>query len=226
MNDSANLTSELVADYLREHPDLLCEHPDVIDLLQWPEDPRAASLVQHQALRLRRRNEQLEGQLKHLASIAGENERLMQRLHQLTLDVMTAESNARFIQRLFERLARDFSAESARLHLVDARPELAALECVTSHGNKRPDWFDKLIDKGETYCGRLTRKKTALLFPESPASIGSSALVPVAGLGLLAIGSHNEERFYPGMGTLFLDLLASTIAHRLSALESDDRKSA
>ncbi len=226
MNDSATLNSDLIAEYLRQHPDLLCQHPELIEVLQWPEDPRASSLMQYQTLRLRRRNQQLEAQLKHLSSIAGENERLMQRLHQLTLDLMRTESDACFITRLFERLARDFSAASARLHLVDARPELADLDGVINHDGKCPDWLDKLIDKGQPYCGRLTRKKAQLLFPESAALVGSSALLPITGVGLLAIGSTDESRFYPGMGTVFLDLLSNTIAHRLTALESDDRKSA
>ena len=226
MSDTTALSQEQVADYLRQHPDLLRHHPELIDHLQWPEDPRTTSLIQHQILRLRHRNEQLESQLQHLAGIAGENERLMQRLHQLTLEVMTAESNAGFVSRLFELLAGEFSAEMASLHLTDAHPDLEGLDCVQAHPGKRPDWFDKLLDKGVPYCGRLTRKKAELLFPEQSAKIGSSALVPVPGLGLLAIGSEREDRFHPAMGTLFLELLSTTIAFRLKRLERDDRKRA
>ena len=226
MSDSTTLSREQVAEYLRLNPDLLRQHPDIIDQLEWPDDPRSTSLIQHQVLRLRKRNEQLELQLKQLAAIAGENERLMQRLHQLTLEVMTAGSNADFVTRLFELLARDFSAEMAGLHLVDAHPDLEELDCVQSHPGTRPDWFDKLLDKGVPYCGRLTRKKAELLFPQQSAAIGSSALVPVPGLGLLAIGSEREDRFHPAMGTLFLELLSATIAFRLKRLERDDRKRA
>jgi uncharacterized protein YigA (DUF484 family) len=220
------LNQEQAAAYLRQHPDLLCRYPELIDQLQWPEDPRATSLSQHQVLRLRQRNQQLELQLQQLAGIAGENERLMQRLHQLTLDLMTADSNVHFIERLFDRLAHDFSAETARLHLIGEHPELAELDCVSLHAGKRPDWFDALRDKSAPYCGRLTREKSAFLFPEVSTDIGSSALIPIAGTGLLAIGSEQENRFHPGVGTLFLELLGTTIAYRLKRAESDDRKSA
>jgi len=239
MNDTAALPDETsddglnpeldhaqVAAYLFRHPDLLCHHPELIEQLQWPEDPRSISLIQHQVLRLRRRNEQLEQQLQQLTGIAGENERLMQRLHQLTLDVMTTESNASFIARLFERLAQDFSTESARLHLVLDDPDLAGLDCVHSHTGKRPEWFDKLLDKGQPYCGRLTRKKAELLFPDQAEEIGSSALIPIPAIGLLAIGSDNQDRFHPAMGTLFLELLGRTIGYRLTRLEHNDRKRA
>ncbi len=226
MSDNMSLNAEQVADYLRDHPDLLRHYPELIDHLQWPEDPRSTSLIQHQVSRLRKRNEQLEHQLKQLAAIAGDNERLMQRLHQLTLEVMTAESNASFVTRLFKLLARDFSAEMASLHLVDAHPDLDDLDCVHIHAGTRPDWFDKLLDKSLPYCGRLTRKKAEFLFPRQSTAIGSSALVPVPGLGLLAIGSEREDRFHPAMGTLFLELLSATIAFRLKRLERDDRKRA
>lgn len=219
-------SADEVAAYLAQHPDFLCHFPELIDRLECPEDPRSTSLIQHQVLRLRRRNEQLELQLRQLTGIAGENEKLMQRLHQLTLDVMTADSAASFISRLFERLTEDFSAETAGLHLIHEHPELAELDSVHTHLSKRPDWFDKLLDKRLPYCGRLPRKKAELLFPEQASTIGSSALIPIPAIGLLAIGSQREDRFHPAMGTLFLELLGSTIAYRLTVAERDDRKRA
>ena len=226
LNPDEGLSPDQVARYLAQHPDFLCHYPELIDALEWRDDPRSTSLIQHQVLRLRRRNEQLEQQLKQLTGIAGENEKLMQRLHQLTLDVMTADSAASFISRLFECLAQDFSAEAAGLHLIHEHSELAELDCVHTHASKRPDWFDTLLDKRLPYCGRLPRKKSELLFPAQAASIGSSALIPIPGVGVLAIGSNSEDRFHPAMGTLFLELLGSTIAYRLTLAERDDRKRA
>ena len=44
----------------------------------------------------------------------------------------------------------------------------------------------------------------------------SSALLPLgdndATLGMLAIGSGDANRFHPGMGTVFLKLIAETVA--------------
>ena len=42
--------------------------------------------------------------------------------------------------------------------------------------------------------------------------------------GLMAIGSSDEARFYPGMGTLFLDLLADVISTNLSAAEPREQR--
>jgi uncharacterized protein YigA (DUF484 family) len=44
---------------------------------------------------------------------------------------------------------------------------------------------------------------------------------------MMAIGSSDETRFYPGMGTLFLDLLANVISSSLtSGDELEQRRSA
>ena len=46
-------------------------------------------------------------------------------------------------------------------------------------------------------------------------------------LGMMAIGSSDQNRFYPGMGTLFLDLLAQVVTSRLALEEPQkQRKSA
>ena len=50
------------------------------------------------------------------------------------------------------------------------------------------------------------------LFGALAAEVKSTVLMPIAGLGMLAIGSHDTDRFHPGMGTVFLKLIAEAIA--------------
>jgi uncharacterized protein YigA (DUF484 family) len=35
-------------------------------------------------------------------------------------------------------------------------------------------------------------------------------LLPLQGIGLMAVGSHEPNRFFPGMGTLFLRMMAES----------------
>ena len=57
--------------------------------------------------------------------------------------------------------------------------------------------------------------------------VQSTALVPLGDDGLLAIGSSDPARFYPGMGTLFLDLLSQVVTARLALeIPQKQRKSA
>jgi len=41
-------------------------------------------------------------------------------------------------------------------------------------------------------------------------------LMPVAGVGVIAVGSRDGNRFFPGMGTLFLRLMGENFAAALA----------
>lgn len=226
MSDENSLKEADVIEWLASNADLFERRPELLDAIELPHGTGASSLIEVQVARLRRENHQLRTQLETLAGIAGENERLMQRLHQLTLEVMTTRSTREFTERLIERLAEDFDAHSVRLHLLAAHPALDEVAAVTTHDAPVADWFDALLDGGKIEFGRFTRAKLEALFPNGHASIGSAALVPIPKVGLLAIGAESAERFHPGMGTLFLELLGTTIRHRLEQDRSDQRKRA
>jgi uncharacterized protein YigA (DUF484 family) len=213
-------------EWLRANPDLFRKHPELLDEMKLPHAANAASLIEHQVERLRSQNQELRDRLKTLAGIAGENERLMQRLHQLTLEVMTADSTAAFMDELFERLAEDFNADRVRLHLLTPNTELADATQVVRPAEQIPEWFERLVAQGRTDCGRLTREKMGFLFADRAESIGSAAVVPISGVGVLAIGASAEDRFHPDMGTLFLELLGTTIRYRLEKPGAEHRKRA
>lgn len=212
--------------WLKANPDLLTEHPELLDDLILSHQAGTASLIERQVERLRSENRELKEQLTGLTRIAAENERLMQRLHRLTLEVMSADSAGQFLECLFERLARDFKADHVRLWLLGSGPDEATDAGISLLPDPPPAWLDRLFESGKTECGRLTQEKRKLLFSEHSNSIGSAALVPIPAIGLLVIGTESAERFFPGMGTLFLELLGKTIAYRLEFFEADHRKRA
>ena len=75
--------------------------------------------------------------------------------------------------------------------------------------------FAEFLKRGEPLCGRLQPEKLDYLFGGEKDAVQSSVLMPVghAGMlaGMLAIGSGDAHRFHPGMGTVFLKLIAETI---------------
>ena len=219
-------TEPELIEWLKAHPDLFKDHPEMLDHMNLPHAAGTASLIEHQVERLRAENRDLRDKLTTLAGIAGENERLMQRLHQLTLEVMTAESTAAFMERLFDRLAEDFNADRVRLHLLAPCAELTDVVQVVGPVEQPPEWFDRLVTSGRTECGRLTLEKMAFLFADRAPSIGSAAVVPISDIGVLAIGAEAQARFHPGMGTLFLELLGTTIRYRLEKPGAEHRKRA
>lgn len=226
MNDSTALNAESVAEYLQDHPDFLTRHPEVLDRLQLPhESGEAVSLIERQVEQLRARNEKLTNQLNQLIKVASDNEALMTRLHDLTLELMTIGDLGTFFDRLSDVLQEEFEADvlnislygqsiaaSDRTPIFEVDPEDADVQSLQPQ-----------LEKGESSCGRLNRNKLDLLFRSRAQWVQSTALVPIGDKGYLAIGSSDPARFYPGMGTLFLDLLAQVIITRLE-LEAPEQQ--
>ena len=216
---------DVVASYLRKHPDFLQEFPDVLASLRLSHESGAAvSLIERQVEQLRASNEDLNRQLSRLVQVAAENERLMSRLHRLTLELMTTESQREFFSRLGDSLLNDFKADIVQICLFDHATAAAAGEEVRALAADDPalEPFRAHLEKDRTVCGRLGESKLEFLFGDKARWVQSTALVPLGKQGadgLLAIGSSDPARFYPGMGTLFLDLLAEVISTRLAHQE-------
>ena len=65
-------------------------------------------------------------------------------------------------------------------------------------------------------CGRLQPDKHALLYGVRAEEVQSTALLPLAGVGLVAVGSADPNRFFPGMGTLFLRMMGEALVTALA----------
>jgi len=58
-----------------------------------------------------------------------------------------------------------------------------------------------------------------VLYAGRAEEVQSSALLPLPGVGLIAVGSHDGNRFYPGMGTLFLRMMGEALAVALKRFD-------
>ena len=88
-----------------------------------------------------------------------------------------------------------------------------------SEGDPRLSGFQDLLAGGEPVCGRLHPDKNALLYGARADEVQSSALLVLPGVGLVAVGSRDANRFFPGMGTLFLRMMGEALSaamHRFS----------
>lgn len=215
------LEPEQVAAWLLDHPDFLTERPELAEQLQVPVGDDAVSLTEFRSRRLVDENERLRRQLAELGAIAGENEQLMRRLHTLTLALTATSNPAELFDELARRLRADFRADTLRIKLRVASDVAAEGVLVEPWDSEVPDWLQPVLDERRPECGRLTRQKRDWLFGDEADGIGSAALVPIGDAGLLVIGAQADDRFQPGMGTLFLELLGETLARRLAALAAD-----
>lgn len=227
MGDETVSLDDVVANYLRRHPTFLADHPDVLEILELHHASGvAASLIERQVEQLRKKNLELNRQLNRLVHVASENEQLMSRLHQLTLELMSIGDPTAFFKHLGRRLLEDFKADILQICLFDS--DIAALAGDDVRWISQDDdslrQFQVHLERDHTVCGRLGEGKLNFLFDQKARWVQSTALVPLGPKGsdgMMAIGSSDPARFYPGMGTLFLDLLADVISSSLANANPD-----
>jgi uncharacterized protein YigA (DUF484 family) len=212
-----------VAAWLRRHPTFLQQFPDLALTLVVPREVGpTASLASYQLEVLRDKNRELSRRLGELSSNALENERLAVRVHQLTLALMRQDSRATTLAAMAASLEEDFHGDLVRIVVLGPMPpELADaswLQAIAADSSHLVPFRDCLAD-GEPICGRLQPQKNALLYASRADEVGSSALLPLPGVGLVAVGSRDGNRFYPGMGTLFLRMMGESLAAALKRFD-------
>lgn len=216
MNDiDEKLGAHEVAAWLRRHPNFLKQFPDLgLTLVVPRDDGPAASLASYQLDVLRDKNRELNRRLQELFGNAQENERLAVRTHQLTLALVNQAGEGDTVRAMAASLAEDFHGDLVRL--VMFRP-IDALECsdwfrVIPENDRALDPFRDALADAEPLCGHLNPDKNALLYGPRADEVQSSALLSLPGVGLVAIGSRDPNRFFPGMGTLFLRMMGEAFA--------------
>ncbi len=203
-----------IAAWLRRHPNFLQQFPDLsLSLVVPREEGSAASLASYQLEVLRDKNRELNRRLHELSGNAQDNERLAVRTHQLTLALMRQGNAADTLRAMAASLAEDFNGDLVRLvmfHPVDGLDGTDWLQQIDADDARLQPFRDCLGD-GEPLCGRLQPEKHAVLYGVRAEEVQSTALVPLPGVGLVAVGSSDPNRFFPGMGTLFLRMMGEAL---------------
>jgi uncharacterized protein YigA (DUF484 family) len=226
MSDNNRSIEDIVSRYLRQNPDFLEKKPALLKTLELNHaSGPAVSLIERQVQYLRQENDALQQQHNQLVQIAADNEKLMSRLHRLTLELMSMGDLPSFFDELSKALLTEFKADILNITLFDRKIESSPKTPLFSARRDDPEiqQFQDYLDKGQSVCGRLNHNKRDFLFGSRAQWVQSMALVPMGKDGMLAIGSSDPARFYPGMGTLFLDLLANVVTSRL-ALEAPQKQ--
>ncbi len=215
MNETPDkLGAHEVAAWLRRHPTFLKQFPDLALTLVVPRDEGpTASLATYQLEVLRDKNRELSKRLNDLFANAQENERLAVRTHQLTLALLKQNTAQDTLRAMAASLAEDFNGDLVRIVLFEPVPGLEDAEWlqVVAENSAPLNSFHDCLQQGEPICGRLQLEKNTLLYGPRAEEVQSSALLPLPGLGLVAVGSRDGNRFYPGMGTLFLRMMGEAL---------------
>ena len=227
-------SEELVANYLRAHPDFFDRHQNLLTSLRIPHRPGGAvSLVEKQVASLRQKNLQLERKLRDLLDVARSNDELAQKVHALATRLLAAGSRVHAVSVAEELLRSSFNAEQSVLVLFETdsagefgpqgefgRNETRFLRLI-DRADPVLGPFKTFLQSAEPRCGKIRDSQKAFLFGPDAEEIGSAALVPLgenAATGMLAIGSRDADYFHPGQSMDFLarlgDLLGCALALR------------
>ena len=226
-DQTQHLDEQVVADYLKRHPDFFTRHGALLAELELShETGPATSLIERQVSVLRHHNRQYRERLQELVRIAHDNDHLIERLQQLTLALLDTSELARLAELLEQSLAADFNADTSALHLLDAPQALAVEEAMRGfvhihhEDSAIPAEARKIVARRKPACGRFEQETLDFLFGTEAETITSAALLPLdmgngEAAGLLAIGSRDPRRFHAEMGTAYLRHMGELIGRRL-----------
>lgn len=224
MTLKAGLQAMEVAEHLRRYPQFLKDFPDIAQELIIPrEHGPASSLTAYQLEALRARNQELMQRLTDLVEIAADNEQLMVRVHSLTIGLLRANTLDETCRSFVAALNEDFHTDLVCLVLFRDGAGLPQADWLLTvpQGKQMLPEFAEFLSREEPLCGRLAQNKLDRLFGTRAHDVHSAALLKIGEQGLLAIGSDDANRFHPGIGTIFLKLIAQALQAALQRFPAD-----
>lgn len=198
------MRAEDVAQYLQDNPQFFEDHAEMLSQinLPHPHGGRTISLSERQLLTLRERVKELEKKLHELLEFAKENDALQLKVHQFTCALFGPHDRATLQHLIVHNLRDIFAVPHVALHLwKDEPPSSEVLAFADQH--KLP------------VCTHHAVHDTLPWFGEAAEHLHSFAYLPLRAhgqtIGLLILASEDKQRFYPEMGTLFLQRIAEIL---------------
>lgn len=213
------LNEHEVAAYLQQNPEFFENHADLLAVMHVPSahGKGAVSLAERQQVAQRDKIRQLERKYSELLTIGIENDETGNKVHQLTLGLLNSVDFLALNQMLVETLRENFNVPYVNIKLwaLPADNDLnkqAAFELVDE---TLKTW---VLGLDAPYCGSPINDSFEYLLNDGVGA-KSYAVIPLGttdAIGFLVLASDDEKRFYPGMGTLFLQRLNELLTAALS----------
>ncbi len=221
------LAEDQIADFLVAHPDFFERHGAVLARIKLPHQRGSAaiSLVERQVLVLRDKHAALERKLHELIENGRSNDAISDRMHRLTRRLLRVRDAAGVIGALETSLREDFGA--SRWVLLATDPGVTSLANVQGpnirvvpRGSPELKIFETFFESGRPRSGQIRDTQRDYLFGGEGSQVGSTVLIPLgerAALGMLAIASHDTERYLPTMSTDYLVRIGEIVTEAVSA---------
>ena len=213
------MKSEEVAKYLQDNPRFFEDHADLMSrlVIPHPHGGRTISITERQMLSLRDKNKQLEGKMDELLQFGEENDTISEKMHRLGVAMIATATFQSVLHTLNFHLRDDFSIPHVAVRLWD-RPENADELPEFADVSEQLQVFAETLS--QPYCGSTSGFETSSWFGDASKHIRSQALIAMRNgggtIGMIALGSEDAQRFYAGMGTLYLERLGEMASAALA----------
>ena len=212
------LTTDQVAEFLRQNPGFFENHVEILMNLQipHPHGGRAVSIGERQLVAAREKAKMLEEKLRELIAFGEENDAVSEKVHRLACRLMDAPSLDAALDTLYLDLLDHFAVPhvAVRLwHVAEENPETKEFAPVASEMRQFVEQM------AAPYCGHHAVYESQSWFGEAAPHLKSFALVALRRekmvFGVIALASEDPKRFYPEMGTLYLARIGELLSHAL-----------
>jgi hypothetical protein len=209
------MDSNEVAEYLKDHPEFFAEHAEMLSQIEIPSPhgDKAVSITERQLVTLRDKTKQLETKMAELIRFGEENDAIGDKVHELGVALTAAAELPAVLRALYAHLGGAFAVPHVVVRLWSG--EGAGAEFVPTSAGIR----ETVAALKFPYCGPAAGQETADWFGERGGHVRSLAQVPLRRgeetFGVLVLASEEAHRFYPEMGTLYLERIGDMAAAAL-----------
>ena len=213
--DAPTMDKQAIADFLTRNPNFFNEFPTLLaDLnIPHPHGTHAVSMSERQLIAMRDKVRMLENKLAELIQFGEENDGISEKLHALTLALVSARTADDLTAVLALHLREVFAVPHHAMHLL-------------ADGSLASDAVTGITTLLQPVCGVLAVPQASDWFGDVSPHLKSFACIPLRlsatspALGLLVLASEEDKRFYAGMGTLYLVRLGQVLAAALTRMQT------
>ena len=219
------ITEDDIANFLANTPDFFERHAQLLASVQMtsPHGNRAVSLQERQAEMLRDKIKALEQRIMEMVRHSSENGATSERLHRWSLNLLRTPQAADLPECVVAQMREKFHVPQAAIKVWDVAPAFADgafAQGVSDDAKVLASSLDS------PYCGANLGFEATRWLPDVDAA-ASVALLPLrdgdirtagSAFGMLVLASPDATRFDSGMGTEFLERIASLASAALLRL--------
>ncbi len=213
-----------VSAYLRDHPDFLVRHPELLECLTPPARFTGSGVVdfqRHLIERLRDQSGQFDQRQQDLVALSRDNLSSQSQIHTAVLALL----EARTLEHLVQVVTIDFtSILDIDVATLCVEGDVEAVAPVKTAGVFRlPNGaIDRVLGGNRDVLLRRNIEGEETFYGGAAPLVKSDALLRLqvrrgGPTGMLALGSRRAPRFHPAQGTELLGFLARVVEHGLKS---------